>query len=103
MASIVSQHKHVLVAGSDGTRVADVLPLVRMNVQVLAADGQRREIGYQGAGGRFELDQLRDPARWQHLVDEAVRIALLNLEAEACPAGSMDVVLGPGVARHPAP
>jgi len=96
MASIVCQHKHTLVAASDGTRVADVLPLVRVNVQVLAADGSRREVGYQGAGGRFELEEMRDPARWQGLVDEAVRIALLNLEAEACPAGAMDVVLGPG-------
>jgi TldD protein len=96
MASIVCQHKHMLVAGSDGTRVADVLPLVRVNVQVLAADGTRREVGYQGAGGRFELEEMRDPAKWKGLVDEAVRIALLNLEAEACPAGAMDVVLGPG-------
>jgi len=96
MASIVSQYKHVLIAASDGTRVADVLPLVRVNVQVLASDGTRREIGYQGAGGRYELDTLRDPTRWQALVDEAVRTALLNLEAEPCPAGSMDVVLGPG-------
>jgi TldD protein len=96
MASVVCQHKHVLVAASDGTRVADVLPLVRMNVQVLAADGSRREVGYQGAGGRMELDALRDPERWRGLVDEAVRIALLNLEARPCPAGAMDVVLGPG-------
>ena len=96
MASIVCQHKHMLVAGSDGTRVADVLPLVRVNIQVLAADGTRREVGYQGAGGRFELEEMRDPAKWKGLVDEAVRIALLNLEAEACPAGAMDVVLGPG-------
>ena len=96
MASIVSQHKHILVAASDGTRVADVLPLVRVNVQVLAADGSRREVGYQGAGGRFELEDLRDPERWKRLVDEAVRIALLNLEAGPCPAGTMDVVLGPG-------
>jgi len=76
--------------------VADVRPLVRINVQVIAADGQRREIGYQGAGGRCELDEFRRPGRWQGLVDEAVRIALLNLEAEPCPAGAMDVVLGPG-------
>ncbi len=96
MASIVSQHKHILIAASDGTRVADVLPLVRINVQVLASDGSKREIGYQGAGGRFELKELRDPSRWQALVDEAVRTALLNLDAEPCPAGTMDVVLGPG-------
>jgi TldD protein len=96
MASIVSQHKHMLIAASDGTRVADVLPLVRVNVQVLASDGTKREVGYQGAGGRYELETLRDPARWQVLVDEAIRTALLNLEAEPCPAGAMDVVLGPG-------
>jgi TldD protein len=96
MASIVSQYKHVLIAASDGTRVADVLPLVRINIQVLAADGAKREIGYQGAGGRFDLETLRDPARWQKLVDEATRAALLNLEAGPCPAGAMDVVLGPG-------
>ncbi|MCA9502103.1 MAG: metalloprotease TldD [Spirochaetaceae bacterium] len=96
MASIVTQHKHMLVAASDGTRTADVLPLVRVNVQVIASDGTRREIGYQGGGGRFELDVMREPARWQGLVDEAVRIALLNLEAKPCPAGTMDVVLGPG-------
>ena len=96
MASLVTQYKHVLVAASDGTRVADVLPLVRLNVQVLASDGQRREVGYQGAGGRYELASLAEPDRWRALVDEAVRIALLNLEAEPCPAGTMDVVLGPG-------
>ena len=96
MASIVCQQKHILIAASDGTRVADILPLVRINVQVLASDGTKREIGYQGAGGRFELGVLQDPARWQALVDEAVRVALLNLDAEPCPAGTMDIVLGPG-------
>jgi TldD protein len=96
MASIVSQYKHMLVVASDGTRVADILPLVRINIQVMASDGSSREIGYQGAGGRYDLEILRDPARWQPLVDEAVRTALLNLDAKPCPAGSMDVVLGPG-------
>jgi TldD protein len=96
MASVVSQHRHVLVAGSDGTLVADVQPLVRLNVQVLASDGSRREVGYQGMGGRYELEGLLDPTQWQPLVAEAVRLALLNLDAQPCPAGSMDVVLGPG-------
>jgi len=96
MASLVCQHKHVLIATSDGTRAADVLPLVRLNVQVMTADGSRREVGYQGAGGRHALEALHEPDRWQGLVDEAVRVALLNLEAEPCPAGTMDVVLGPG-------
>jgi len=96
MASVVSQHRQVLIAGSDGTLAADVQPLVRLNVQVVAADGGRREVGYQGMGGRFTLDQLLEPDEWRSLVDEAVRVALLNLDAVPCPAGTMDVVLGPG-------
>ncbi len=98
MASVVSQHRVLLVAASDGCLVGDVQPLVRLNVQVIAGDpgGARRETGYQGTGGRFELEALLDPGRWQPLVAEAVRLATLNLEARPCPAGSMDVVLGPG-------
>jgi TldD protein len=98
MASAWSQHRHVLVVGSDGTLSADVQPLVRLNVQVVAADakGGRRETGYQGMGGRFEFDRLLDPEEWRPLVEEAVRIAVLNLDAVPCPAGSMNVVLGPG-------
>ena len=97
MASVLTQNRHVLVAASDGRLVTDDQPLVRLNVQVIAEgkDG-RREIGYQGAGGRFELAELMDEARWQSLVDEAVRLGLTNLDATPCPAGSMDVVLGPG-------
>ncbi|MEN8183584.1 MAG: metallopeptidase TldD-related protein, partial [Myxococcota bacterium] len=96
MASVISQHRTVLVAASDGTLVGDVQPLVRLNVQVIAADGERREVGYQGTGGRFDLEQLLARERWAPLVAEAVRIATLNLEAEPCPAGTLDVVLGPG-------
>jgi len=96
MASVQSQHRHVLVAASDGTRVGDVRPLVRLNVQVIAAEGGRRELGSQGLGGRYAFSRLLDPAAWKPLVDEAVRIATLNLAAEPCPAGSLDVVLGPG-------
>jgi TldD protein len=98
MASVLSEHRHVMVAASDGTFVSDVQPLVRLNVQVIAEapDGSRREVGYEGAGGRFELDRLLDPGFWRPRVDEAVRLALLNLEAAPCPAGSFDVVLGPG-------
>ncbi len=96
MASLVCVHKHVLVAAADGVLVGDVQPLARLNVQVIAADGGRREVGYEGAGGRFELTRLLDPEAWKPQVREAVRVALLNLEAEPCPAGTMDVVLGPG-------
>jgi TldD protein len=97
MASVVCQHRVVLIADQDGRLAGDVRPLVRLNVQVIALDGAgRRETGYQGTGGRHELDRLLDPAVWRSLVDEAVRIATLNLEATPCPAGAMDVVLGPG-------
>ena len=98
MASVVSEHRTVLMAGSDGTLVGDIRPLVRLNVQVIASDraGTRREIGYQGSGGRFDLDRLFEPDTWEFVVREAVRLATLNLEAEPCPAGTMNVVLGPG-------
>ena len=98
MASVVSEHRTVLMAGSDGTLVGDNRPLVRLNVQVIVSDasGTHREIGYQGSGGRYDLDRLFEPGEWQFLVREAVRLATLNLDAEPCPAGTMDVVLGPG-------
>ncbi len=96
MASVVSESRQILVLGSDGTFATDSRPLVRLNVQIVAADGTRREIGYQGMGGRSELGPLLDPEAWKPLVAEAVRIALVNLAALPCPAGSMDVVLGPG-------
>jgi len=98
MASIVAQHRVVLVAASDGTLVGDVRPLVRLNVQVIAGDaaGGRRESGYQGMGGRYEIERVLDPKAWRPLAAEAVRMACLNLDAVPCPAGTMDVVLGPG-------
>ncbi len=96
LASVVCQSRHLLVAASDGSFVADAQPLVRLNVQVIAEKDGRREVARQGGGGRFELGRVLTPAYWQPIVDEAVRLALLNLEAVPCPAGSMDVVLGPG-------
>ena len=98
MASCVSQHRQVMIVGSDGTLACDVRPLVRLNVQVIAEkpDGSRRETGSQGMGGRYSFDLLEQPEGWKTLVDEAVRVATLNLESQPCPAGSMTVVLGPG-------
>jgi TldD protein len=64
---------------------------------VIAENEQgRREVGYQGAGGRYDLARLLASDGWRPIADEAVRLALLNLEAKPCPAGTMDVVLGPG-------
>ncbi len=96
MASLVSQHRHVMIASSDGGVVTDVQPLVRLNVQVIAEQNGRREVGYQGGGGRFAWSTLLDGDEWKSLADEAVRLALVNLESVPCPAGTMDVVLGPG-------
>jgi TldD protein len=97
MASVVTQHQNIMVAGSDGTLSADTRPLVRLNVQIVADDGSgRKEVGYQGMGGRYEFSRLLEEATWQHLVDEAIRGAMVSLEAVECPAGAMPVVLGPG-------
>ena len=96
MASVITQHRHILVAASDGTIAGDVQPLVRLNVQVIAADGDKREIGFEGMGGRYDLERLMVPETWKRMVDEAIRVAKLNLESVPCPAGTLDVVLGPG-------
>ena len=96
MASVISQHRHVLVAGSDGVLAGDIQPLVRLNVQVIASDGEKFEVGYDGMGGRYPLERLMQDEIWKPLVDEAVRVAKLNLQSIACPAGTMNVVLGPG-------
>jgi len=97
-ASAVTQHRTILVANSEGKLVGDVQPLVRLNIQVIVEDEKRglREMGYQGMGGRYDFSRLVDEGQWKPLVDEAARVALLNLDAEPCPAGSLDVVLGPG-------
>lgn len=94
--SLVANHESVLVAASDGTLAGDVRPLVRFNVHVIAVAGERREQGMAGGGGRFALERVMSTEFWQHEVREAVRQALVNLEAEDAPAGSMPVVLGPG-------
>ena len=96
MASVVGVHEVVLIATSDGTLAADVRPLVRCNVTVIVEQNGRREQGYSGGGGRFGLDELVAGDRPLVFVREAVRQALVNLEAVAAPAGTMTVVLGPG-------
>ena len=95
-ASVVAVHEVVLIASSDGQLAADVRPLVRFNVSVLVEQDGRREQGYAGAGGRYSLAELVAGDRPLALAREAVRQALVNLEAVPAPAGTMTVVLGPG-------
>ncbi len=101
-ASVTAVHEVVLIATSDGELAADVRPLVRFNVSVLVEQNGRREQGYAGSGGRFSLADLVAGDKPLALGREAVRQALVNLEAIPAPAGAMTVVLGPGWPRHPA-
>jgi TldD protein len=95
MASVGAEYDVVLVARADGTRAADVRPLVRMNVTVIAEQNGRRELGSGGGGGRFGLGYFQD-AVIESYVNHAVNAALTNLDSRAVPAGEMTVVLGPG-------
>ena len=95
MAGLASEYDVVLVARADGTLAADVRPLVRLSVTVIAQQNGRREMGNAGGGGRFGLAYF-DDAMITHYVDEAVTAALTNLESRPAPAGEMTVVLGPG-------
>ena len=95
MASLNGLHEVVLVMTSDGVMAADVRPLVRINVSVIAEQKGRREQGFSGGGGRFGLNEITLERCIGH-AREAVRQALVNLEAVSAPAGTMPVVLGPG-------
>jgi len=95
-ASLSAAVDTVLVARADGTLAADVRPLVRFNVQVIVEQGGRRESGYAGGGGRFDYVELFANGRAEGLAKEALRQALVNLDAVDAPAGAMPVVLGPG-------
>ena len=96
VVTLAATHETILVASSDGTLAADVRPLVRLNVSVIAEQEGRREQGSDGGGGRFGYTELLHDGAWRRMADEAVRQALLNLDAVAAPAGTMTVVLGPG-------
>jgi TldD protein len=95
MAGLAGEYDVVMVARADGTLAADVRPLVRLSVTVIAEQGGRREVGSAGGGGRFGFSYF-DDAQISQYVDEAVAAALTNLEARPAPAGEMTVVLGPG-------
>ncbi len=95
-ASISASLQEIEILRPEGTRVRDVRPMTRVNVSVIVDQDGRRESGTSGGGGRYGLTSLLDPANWQANAREALRVALVNLDAEPAPAGTFDVVLGPG-------
>lgn len=95
-ATLAASHQEVVILRPDGQQISDVRPMTRVNVSVIVEQNGRRESGSAGGGGRLGLDGLIDPADWQAKTREALRIALVNLEAVPAPAGAMQVVLGPG-------
>ncbi|MFM7397228.1 MAG: metalloprotease TldD [Gammaproteobacteria bacterium] len=105
MASVSTVFDVVLLADADGTLAADVRPLVRFNVSVIAERDGRREVGFAGMGGRYALAELVAGDRPLALGREAARQAMVNLDAIPAPAGAMTVVLGagwPGILLHEA-
>ncbi len=103
--SLSGSHEVVLIMGQDGAIHGDVRPLVRLNVSVIVVDGGRREQGSCGGGGRTDYYYFLEGDRASAYAREAVRQALVNLEAEEAPAGNMTVVLGsgwPGILLHEA-
>jgi TldD protein len=96
MASLAGEWQAVQIIRADGTRVADLRPLVRINVSVVVEANGRRETGSFGTGGRYAYERMVAPETWRAAVDEALRQALVNLESVPAPAGEMAVVLGPG-------
>lgn len=104
MASLTCEHDMIYVARLDGKHAADIRPLVRLSLSVIAKQGQRREQGSAGGGGRVDLTYFSD-RKIQEYVQHAVKQAMINLEARPAPAGEMTVVLGngwPGVLLHEA-
>ena len=95
-ASLAGSWQVVEILRPDGTFRRDIRPLVRVNVSLVVGEGDRQEQGSYGMGGREGFGQFVTTERWQHAVDEALRQALVNLEAVPAPAGTFDVVLGPG-------
>ncbi|RKV81721.1 MAG: metalloprotease TldD, partial [Neisseria sp.] len=102
MAGLTCEYDMIYIARLDGRHAADIRPMVRLNVTVIAKQGDRREQGGAGGGGRYDLAYF-DETLVRQFVDAAVKQALINLESRPAPAGEMTVVLGngwPGVLLH---
>lgn len=95
-ATIAASHQEVLILRPEGTLVTDTRPMSRLNISVIVEENGKRESGGMGGGGRAGLIGLIGRDNWEPVTREALRIALVNLDAEPAPAGVMDVVLGPG-------
>src|ERR1700691_3897636 len=94
-ATLAATWQAVEIVRGDGETYRDIRPLVRMSVSVVVGDGDRQETGSDGYGGREGFERFIATDAWQGAVDNAIRQALVNLEAVPAPAGEMDVVLGP--------
>jgi TldD protein len=105
MASFSAERKIVMIVNSEGRVAADMQPLCRLNVTVIAEDEKGRQVGSFGGGGRVEWKYFLEEERWKHYTREAARQAIVNLGADDAPAGEMVVVLGngwPGILLHEA-
>ena len=95
-ATMSATRRAISILRADGARYDDIRPLVRLSISVTVEKDGRRENGYAGIGGRASYDEFINEESWKSLTDEAIRGALVNLKAVPAPAGTMDVVLGPG-------
>ena len=96
MASLTGEWRAIMIIRPGGERMADIRPLVRFNISVMVGVGDSQETGSHGAGGRTGYAAFITPQAWAASADEALRQALVKLDAVPAPAGEMDVVLGPG-------
>lgn len=102
---LMGEWKVIGILKLDGMYLADIRPLIRLNVSVIAQSGNRQESAVYGLGGRYSYDTLFQPDTWQRAANEAVRQAIVNLDSRPAPAGEMTVVLGngwPGILLHEA-
>jgi len=96
MASFACESKIVMIATSAGVMVGDIQPLSRLNITCIAQEGENRQVGSWGGGGRADFEFFLEGGRFELYAKEAARLAIMNLSAADAPAGTMDVVLGPG-------
>ncbi len=104
-ATIGASWQVVEILRADGHRVRDIRPMTRINISVVTGQGDRQESGSFGTGGRMSFQEFLTEESWRRGADDALRQALVNLEAQEAPAGTMDIVLGngwPGVMLHEA-